>query len=96
MKIRRLGEEARDRCLAAAGRTPQDHRGEATRRDHAADRPILPEEMILADHLGQGSRAQTVCERPRRLRFEEAGHAGMVSTKSPSPLVGEGRGEGGK
>ncbi len=79
MEVGRLGEKTRDRRLAASGWTPQDHRGEAARRDHPADRPVRPEEMILADHLGEGPWAQTIGERPRCLRFKEAGHAGMAT-----------------
>src|SRR6185312_2072768 len=71
MQIGRFGEKPRDRCLAAAGRSPKDHRMKTPRRHHAADRPVAAEEVILADHVFETLRAQPVGERPWRLVFEE-------------------------
>ena len=58
-----VGEEARDRRLAGAGRAPQDHAGQAPRRDHAPDRAFGPGQMILPNHLAQIGGPQPVRER---------------------------------
>ncbi len=38
------------------------------------DRPLRPEQMILADHLGEVFRPQAVGERSPRLVFEQGAH----------------------
>jgi hypothetical protein len=59
--------------------------------------------MVLADDLGEGTRTQPVGKRARRLRLEEGGHREgatlqrcikTIYAMTPSPLVGEGWGEG--
>src|SRR5262249_6233883 len=84
-----LGEEPRDRRLAAAGRPPEDHRCQGTPRDHAADRPLGAEQVVLADDVGDPVRPQPVGERVRRLAGEESGHAAHagVAANTASKVV---------
>jgi hypothetical protein len=72
MQVDLLRDQARERGLAAARRAPQDHRGDLPRRQHAPDRRIRADQVILADDLLQALRAQAVGQRPRRLCFEQA------------------------
>src|SRR5665213_1206976 len=74
MRVGSLGQQARDSGLAAARRTPQDHRGEAMRRHHAADRALGIEQVGLADDLGQRLGPELVGERLRGLLLEQAVH----------------------
>ena len=73
-EIGAVRQQACDRGLAAAGRPPQDHRGELPARDHSSDRAIRAEQMILPHDLAEALRPQAVGERPRRLVFEKGGH----------------------
>ena len=59
----RVGQQARDARLARPGRSPQDHRGELARRDHAPDRAVRTGQMLLPDDLVERLRAQPVGER---------------------------------
>src|SRR5207253_2661452 len=65
-----LGEKPGDRRLAAAGRAPQDHRGELAARHHSADRSLRAEQMLLADDDGEALRPQSVSQWVRRLALE--------------------------
>ena len=67
----RIREEPRDGSLAAAGRAPEHHRGEAMLRHHAADWRVRAEQMVLPHHLRQALRAQPIGERARGLILEE-------------------------
>ena len=58
-----IGEQPRDRRLARAWRSPQDHRSELARRDHAPDRPVGTGQMLLPDDLVERRRAKAVGER---------------------------------
>ncbi len=73
-EIHLLGEESRHRGLAAAGRTPEDHRGDLAVLQHAADRRLGADQMVLADNLVELARPQTIGQRPRRILLEEARH----------------------
>jgi hypothetical protein len=70
-EVRLLGEEARDRGLAAPGRAPQDRGDGFAARDHPPERRIGGEEVVLADDLGECARAQPVGEGPRRVLPEQ-------------------------
>ena len=72
MHVRRLGEEPRDRGLAAAGRAPQDHRRKPPLRHHAPDRPVGLQKMVLPHHLVEPLRPQPVCQGPWRILLEQA------------------------
>jgi hypothetical protein len=65
-----LCQEARNRRLAAARRTPQDHRGKLAAGDHPSDRSFRAEKMILPDNFGEAARPQPVGQRMRRLALE--------------------------
>ena len=76
-EIRAVGQEARHRRLAAARWAPQDHRGELAAGDHAADRSLGAQEMILPDDVGEVPWAQPVGQRMRRLFLEQRGHRAL-------------------
>ncbi len=63
-------QEPRDRRLAGAGRPPEDERAERTRLQHAGERAVAPEQVILADDLAELARPQFVGERTRRPAIE--------------------------
>ena len=63
-----VGEQARHRGLAGAGRPPEDQRAERARLQHAGQRAVGAEQMILADDLRELGRPQLVGQRPRRRR----------------------------
>src|SRR5215472_756805 len=72
MHCRRLGEQSRDCGFAAAGRAPQDHRGKPMSRNHAPDRRVRRQQMILADDVAQLLRPEPVGKRPRCRILEKA------------------------
>src|SRR5262249_45440901 len=78
---------------AGAGRAPEDERADRARRDHARERAIRPQQMILADDLGEALRAQLVGERARgallgACRLQQIGRA---ATGCAPPLHATGR-----
>jgi hypothetical protein len=60
-----LGREPRDRRLAAAGRSPQHHRGQPVRGEHPPDRGVVGEQVVLPHDVREGPGAQPVRERAR-------------------------------
>mgnify|MGYP001159731230 CR=1 FL=1 len=79
----RVGEQARYRRLAGTRRSPEDDGGQASGRDHAADRAVRSGQMLLPDDIGQCARAQPVGQRGGVarlvgggiiLRSEQVGH----------------------
>ncbi len=66
-----LGEQARDGGLAAAGRAPQDRGDRFAAPDHAAERRVGGQQVVLADDLGERTRTQPVGEGPGRLVAEQ-------------------------
>ena len=71
MQVRLLGQEARDGGLAGAGRTPQHHGGQRPRRDHAAQRGVGGEQVILPNDIGHGLGPQPVRQRADTLAGEQ-------------------------
>ena len=65
-----VGEQPRHRGLAGAGRAPEDQRAERVALQHAGQRAVGTEQMVLADHVGELLRAELVGERPRRVGIE--------------------------
>src|SRR5271166_4861847 len=59
-KFRLMSEEARDGRFAGAGRTPEDQAAERAAGDASRQRAFRSHEMVLAHHLGECFRAQTV------------------------------------
>ena len=81
------GDEAGDGRLAGAGRSPEDHRGEAVTLDEDAERPAGPEEALLAHHLVERPRTQSGRERCSSFQTvtdrggeEVVGHRPMLRT----------------
>jgi hypothetical protein len=70
MQVGVIGQQSSERRLAAAGRSPEDHRGEPARRQHAPDGRIGRQQMLLADDILQLGRAKPVGQRAGRQRFE--------------------------
>jgi hypothetical protein len=64
-------QQAGDRRLAGPRRPPENHRGEPAGRDHATDRRLGRQQVVLSYHLAQARRPQAVGQRPRRLAFEQ-------------------------
>ncbi|EKD60334.1 MAG: hypothetical protein ACD_54C00806G0001 [uncultured bacterium] len=56
-QIRFMCQQPGDRGLANAGRSPQDQRRQAVRRQHRPQRTLRAKHMRLADDLRQGARA---------------------------------------
>src|SRR5690606_30673672 len=55
-----IGEETRDRCLAGAGRPPEDERAQTTGGQHAAQRATGAKQMLLTYDFVQRARPQLV------------------------------------
>jgi hypothetical protein len=66
-------EQPRHRGLAGAGRPPEHEGAERARREHAGERTVGSEQMVLADDVGELGRAQLVGERARRVLLEARG-----------------------
>ena len=58
-----LGQQQRQRGLAAARRPPQDHRMHATGFDRAAQRTVRRQQALLPDHFVQGAGAHALGQR---------------------------------
>ena len=56
-----LGQQQRERGLAAAGRPPQDHRMRVPGFDRLAQRRARREQPTLADHIVERARAHPFC-----------------------------------
>ncbi len=63
-QARLIGDQPRDGRLADTRRPPEDERGKRAAREHARQRAVGPQEMILAGDVGERRRAQAVGERP--------------------------------
>ena len=61
--VRAAGDQARQRGLAAAGRSPEDHRAEVIALDGYAQRLAGAEQCLLAGELLEGARAHALGER---------------------------------
>src|SRR5215213_4530703 len=78
MEVGLIGEEPRHRGLAGPRRPPEHERPERARAQQPGQRPVRPDEMVLADDVRELRRAQPVGERPRR-RLVEAGGGEKVA-----------------
>src|SRR4051812_32006006 len=78
-----LRQQPRHRGLAAAGRSPEDHRRDLAVLEHAADRRLRPDQMVLADDLIELPRPQPVGQWPWRVLLEEARHLSAPRWSSP-------------
>jgi hypothetical protein len=66
-------QQARHRGLAGTGRPPQDHALQPSAPEHARQRALGADEMILPDDLGKLARPQPVGQRPRRFLLHARG-----------------------
>ena len=85
VRLRHLGDDARQRRLAGAGRSPQDDRLEQVALDRLAQRPAGREDLVLADDLVERARPHPLGERRARLAAAALGAAGPPSRRLPSP-----------
>lgn len=65
-----LGQQQRQRGLAAARRPPQDHRMHATGFDRAAQRAVRRQQALLPDHFVEGARAHALGQRAQVLPID--------------------------
>ena len=84
MQPRAVGKQASDGGLAAAGRAPEDQRGQRAPLQHAGERAVGAEQMVLSHDIVERPRAQAIGQRARagrrrRLgwRAEEIGRVGL-------------------
>ena len=80
------GEQARDRGLAAARRTPEDEARQSPTFEQSRQFAVGPDEMVLAGDFRERPRAQPVGKRARRALlktggFEEIGHQGVIGRR---------------
>ena len=68
-RFRALGDDARERRLAAAGRAPEQHRAEIVALDLGAQRLAGAEQFFLADEFVERLRTHAVGQRTPRQRF---------------------------
>ena len=73
MQVGFLRQQPRHRGLASAGRAPEHQRAKRAGRQHAGERAVGAQQMVLADHLVEFLRAQLVGERARRILVEAGG-----------------------
>jgi len=71
MQIDGLGEQSGDGGLAATRRPPQDQRAELADLEHAAERSLGSQQVILAENLPQRLGTQAFGKRRRGERGEE-------------------------
>src|ERR1700736_6559725 len=79
MQFGRIRQEPRDRGLAGARRSSEDQRTQRARRQHARQRAILAEDVILPDDFRQRARAQFVGKRMRRILLQPRGSEQVCS-----------------
>ena len=68
-----VSQQARHGGLAGARRPPQDHALQSAALEHARQRALGADQVILADDLGQPFRPQPVGEGPRRPLLQAGG-----------------------
>src|SRR5258708_4209961 len=67
MQFGRVRQQPRHRSLAGAGRSPEHQRAQRAGLQHARQRAVGTEDVILAGDVGQRLRAQPVGQRTRRV-----------------------------
>ena len=70
LQIRMARQQPRDGGFPAAGRPPQNMRSKPSRGDHAPDHAFSTQQVILADHLIQLTRAHALRQGTRGIFFE--------------------------
>src|SRR5579884_2224320 len=73
IQIGRLRQQPRYGGLPGAGRPPEHERAERTRGQHARQRAVGSEQMILAHHLIELLWTQPIGQRPWRIFVEACG-----------------------
>ena len=95
-----VGDDARQRGLAGAGRPVEDHRAELVGLDRAAQQPARPHDVLLADELVQRARAhpggkrrlflgQFLAAGIEEIGIGGLGHEDYCSTKEQRGELGE-------
>jgi hypothetical protein len=83
-QVRGVRQQPRHRGLARARRPPQDHALHAPALEHARERAVGADQVVLAHDLGERRRPQPVGEGARRLRLhprrlKQIGHAPIIA-----------------
>ena len=86
MQLGRFRQQPRHGGLAGAGRSPEHQRAERAGLQHARERAVGPEQMVLAHDVGELGGPQLVGERTRRVAIE----AGSREQLGPAPRVARG------
>lgn len=63
------GKQARNGCLAGAGRPPEDHGAERAGGNHTRQHAFRPRQVFLASHFRKMFGAQAVRKRPVAVRI---------------------------
>ncbi len=79
MQFGRIGQQPGHRGLAGARRSPEDQRTQRARRQHARQRAVGTENVILSDDIRQRTRAQSVRKRMRRILLHPRGSEQVCS-----------------
>src|SRR5690606_4901850 len=86
LRVKGVGHQPRQRRLADAGRTPEDHRVRPARLEGDAQRAAGTEQMRLPDHLVDGTRTQSLGERRRRpFRGTDGAYGGDAGRRDDPP-----------
>ena len=83
-QLRGVRQQPRHRGLARARRPPQDHALQPAAPEHARERAVGADQVVLAHDLGELRRPQPVGEGARRLRLhprglKQVGHAPIIA-----------------
>jgi hypothetical protein len=70
MEVGFLRQKTRYGGLAGSRRPSEDHRAKRAGGEHAGQRPVRPEKMVLADDVGEPFRPEPVGERSWRRFFQ--------------------------
>src|SRR5262249_29263058 len=73
MHIGRIGQQPRHGGLSGARRSPKNQRAQRARFQHARQRAVAAQNVILSDDFGKRARAQPVRKRMRGVLLEASG-----------------------
>src|ERR1700735_5837535 len=73
MQFGGIGQKPRHGGLAGARRSPENQRAECARLEHARQRAIRSQNVVLTDDLGERARTHPVGERMRRILRQPRG-----------------------
>ena len=80
MRVKAAGHQPRDGGFTHAGRAPQDAAVRLAGLKRHPQRHTLAQQMLLANYLAQGLRAQTFSQRNIDLSAVDVGHGGNAQS----------------